>query len=33
MRPNIVLIGFKQDWAEAGEQEMGHVNDYVGIIQ
>ncbi|KAH7697158.1 CRE-NKCC-1 protein, partial [Aphelenchoides avenae] len=23
---------FKQDWAEAGEQQMSYVNDYVGII-
>uniref|UniRef100_A0A7E4VQV4 AA_permease domain-containing protein n=1 Tax=Panagrellus redivivus TaxID=6233 RepID=A0A7E4VQV4_PANRE len=33
LRPNIVLLGFKQNWAAKGVQGIADINDYFGIIQ
>uniref|UniRef100_A0A914XM99 Solute carrier family 12 member 2 n=1 Tax=Plectus sambesii TaxID=2011161 RepID=A0A914XM99_9BILA len=33
LRPNIVIIGFKSDWAKRGVYGIEDINEYFGIIQ
>ena len=33
LKPNIILLGFKQDWAANGVNGLKEINDYFGIIQ
>uniref|UniRef100_A0A914WCB5 Solute carrier family 12 member 1 n=1 Tax=Plectus sambesii TaxID=2011161 RepID=A0A914WCB5_9BILA len=33
LRPNIVIIGFKGNWAEDGADGLDEINEYFGIIQ
>jgi hypothetical protein len=33
LRPNILFLGFKQNWAEKGLEGLNDTNEYFGIIQ
>ncbi|VBB33264.1 unnamed protein product, partial [Acanthocheilonema viteae] len=33
LKPNILIIGFKKNWAERGVEGLGEINDYFGVIQ
>lgn len=33
LKPNILLIGFKNDWNLYGSEKIQEVNDYVGVIK
>ena len=33
LRPNILLIGFKNNWNAMGVEGVGDVEEYVGVIK
>ncbi|CAG9537340.1 unnamed protein product [Cercopithifilaria johnstoni] len=33
LKPNILITGFKRNWAERGAEGLGEINDYFGVIQ
>ncbi|VDK79296.1 unnamed protein product [Litomosoides sigmodontis] len=33
LKPNIVITGFKRNWAERGVDGLNEINDYFGVIQ
>lgn len=33
LKPNIVITGFKRNWAERGIDGLSEINDYFGVIQ
>lgn len=33
LRPNILILGFKANWAAQGAEELDGINNYFGIIQ
>ncbi|KAE9548555.1 hypothetical protein FO519_008237 [Halicephalobus sp. NKZ332] len=33
LKPNIVLVGFKQNWGSKGREGLNSINEYFGIIQ
>lgn len=35
LKPNIIIIGFKSNWAEGGatEENLHDLNEYFGVIQ
>lgn len=33
LKPNILIIGFKRNWAERGVDGLSEINDYFGVIQ
>ncbi|VDN42409.1 unnamed protein product [Gongylonema pulchrum] len=33
LKPNILIIGFKRNWAARGSDGLDEINDYFGVIQ
>lgn len=33
LRPNILFLGFKRNWADKGPEGMDDLNEYFGVIQ